>query len=70
MTNLAKPEVGMLIRSKRKGSIYRIARTECWEVLLEPYWPGHGSRTTWKSRARLWKDYYRIDETAAIGEQR
>lgn len=41
-TNLAKPRVGMVIRGKRNGAMYRIAIVEGREVYIQPYWGGAG----------------------------
>ncbi len=69
MTNLAKPVIGMIIRGRRNGTMYRIAAVEQRQVYIEPYWTGQGSRSTWKTRNRLWVDYYRVDETAVTEAQ-
>ena len=61
MTNLAKPKVGMLVSGKRNGALYYIQEIHADQVRLVPKWTGNGSRTTWKSIARLWNDYVRID---------
>lgn len=68
-TNLAKPRVGMLIRSKRGATIYRVAVVEAREVYIQPYWTGQGSRSTWKTINRLWTDYCQVDETSVTGAQ-
>lgn len=62
MANLVKPRAGMLVRGKRNGALYYIQEVYDSEVRLVPKWAGHGSRTTWKSIARLWCDYVRVDE--------
>lgn len=61
MGNLAKPKIGMLVRGKRNGSLYYIQEVHPEQVRLVPKWDGHGCRTTWKSIARLWNDYARVD---------
>lgn len=65
MTQLIeKPKVGMIVRKIRSGTMYQIDIVEADSVYLRPYWPGHGSRSTWKTCWRLWRDYVRVDDTS------
>ena len=57
-------KVGMIVRKIRSGTMYQIDIVEADSVYLRPYWSGHGSRSTWKTRIHLWRDYSRVDDTA------
>lgn len=51
------PRVGMEVASLSRGSIYTIEQVEDERIRLVPKWSGMGSRSLWKTRARLWYDY-------------
>lgn len=67
--NLENPEVGMVVRNKRSGTMYQIAHVESDRVYMRPYWAGQGARSTWKTITRLWCDCDRIDDTAVTEAQ-
>ena len=70
MTQLVEaPKVGMIVRKIRSGTMYQIDIVEADSVYLRPYWPGNGSRSTWKTRWRLWRDYARAEYSAVTAVQ-
>lgn len=52
-----EPAIGMEVIKRRSGSIYRISEVLDDKVRLVPKWSGRNSRSTWKTRTRLWNDY-------------